>query len=191
MSEDNKPDTPMTVEERLAYLEEQNEGLKKVGKLLLALSLLTAGLLAWTQMTARTAVHSEALILGGDTPRGALTTSPNGHLAYLFFDHLGIIPPSPKFGAIPYLDGVVLYDRQGNPRIVMGVNDKDEAILDVVGPDGKRLFSAVPRSAASPKPPATGANPSAPPATGPSPSTGATPSAPPATGPSPSTPVTP
>lgn len=170
MSEgENKPaeDKPMTIEERLAYLEEQNEGLKSVGKLLLALCLVTAGLLAWTQVKERTAVHSESLILGSDTPRGALTTAPNGHLAFLFYDQLGIIPPEPKFGAVPYLDGFVIYDKQGKPRIVVGVNDKDEAVLDVVGPDGKVQFSARPRTASA------GASPS-----GQAPAPGATPGAP-------------
>ena len=141
---DDRP--PMTVEERLAYLEEQNEGLKSVGKLLMALCLITAGLLAWTQIKERSAVHTESLILGSDTPRGAFTTAPNGHLALLFYDQLGIIPPEPKFEAVPYLDGFVIYDKQGSPRIVIGVNDKDEAVLDVVGADGRVQFAAVPRT---------------------------------------------
>lgn len=157
MSDETAPDTPMTIEERLAYLEEQNEGLKKVGKLLLALCLLTAGLLVYTQTGQRRAVHSESLLLGGDTPRAALTTSNNGHLAYLFYDHLGILPPEPKFSAIPYLDGFAIYDRMGNPRIVIGINDKDEAILDLVAPDGRVEFSARPRTAPAPGAPAPGA----------------------------------
>lgn len=166
MSDEASENKPTTIEERLAYLEEQNEGLKRVGKMLLGLCLLTAGLLVWTQMTSRSALYSEAVILGtGDNPRGTLTTTPTGHLAFLFYDHLGILPPSPKFQAIPYLDGFAIYDRQGNPRIVIGVNDKDEAILDVVGPDGKVQFAARPRTAQAP--PADGKAPvPAPPAGG-------------------------
>lgn len=179
----------MTVEERLAYLEEQNEGLKSVGKLLMALCLITAGLLAWTQIKERSAVHSESLILGSDTPRGALTTSPNGHLALLFYDQLGIIPPEPKFDAIPYLDGFVLYDKQGNPRIVIGVNDKDEAVLDVVAPDGRVQFSAVPRTRPQGSAPAPGAKPGAPGAPANSGSAGAP--ANPAVPPNPGAPATP
>jgi hypothetical protein len=177
MSDETASETPMTIEERLAYLEEQNEGLKKVGKLLLALCLLTAGLLVYTQNNLRKSVHSEAVILGGNAPRAALTTSnDNGHLAYLFFDHLGIIPPEPKFGAVPFLDGFVIYDRQGNPRIVIGVNDKNEAVMDVVAADGRVEFSARPRSAA----PAEGATPGA---SGAAPVAGASPAPTPAPAP--------
>jgi hypothetical protein len=169
MSDEASENKPATIEERLAYLEEQNEGLKRVGKMLLGLCLLTSGLLVWTQMGSRSALYSEAVILGtGENPRGTLTTTPTGHLAFLFYDHLGILPPSPKFQAIPYLDGFAIYDRQGNPRIVIGVNDKDEAILDVVGPDGKVQFAARPRTAQpspaggstpAPAPPAGGSTP--------------------------------
>lgn len=130
-------DVPMTIEERLLYLEEQNEGLKRVGKMLLALCLLTAGLLVWTQVGQRSSLYSEAMIFGtGDTPRGTLTTTPNNHLAFLFYDQFGILPPSPKFGSIPHLDGFAIYDRQGNPRIVVGVTDQNQAVLDVLDAQG-------------------------------------------------------
>jgi hypothetical protein len=148
----------MTVEERLAYLEEQNEGLKRVGKLLMALCLLIGFLLVWTQSQLHQAVYSEALILGNsDNPRATLTTTPNNHLGLMFYDSLGLLPTEPKFGAIPYLDGFAIYDRAGKPRIVIGINDKDEALIDVVNPDGKVLFSAVPKTAPAGAPGANGA----------------------------------
>lgn len=170
---------PGTIEERLAYLEEQNEGLKRVGKMLLGLCLLTAGLLVWTQMGQRSSLYSEAVIFGSSqNPRGTITTTPTGHLAYLFYDHLGILPPNPKFGAIPYLDGFVIYDRQGNPRIVIGVDDKDQAIFDVINASGQLQFST--RQAGDQAPvagatPAPGGSSAKTPAT---PSAGTTPAAP-------------
>lgn len=143
MSDEAIVDKPMTIEERLAYLEEQNEGLKRVGKMLLGLALLTGGLLIWTQVGQRSALYSEAVIFGsGQSPRGTLTTTPNGHLGFLFYDHLGILPQDIKFDAIPYLDGFAIYDRQGNPRVVIGVNDKDQTVFDLVGPDGKVQYRA-------------------------------------------------
>ncbi len=138
--------TPMTVEERLAFLEEQNEGLKRVGKLLMGLCLLIGVLLVWTQAGLRKSIYSEAVILGNaSTPRATLTSAPNGHLAFLFYDHLGILPPNPEFGAIPYLDGFAIYDREGRPRIVMGINDQNKTILDVFDETGKLAFGAIPR----------------------------------------------
>lgn len=179
--EAQESEQPMTIEERLAYLEEQNEGLKKVGKMLLALSLLTAGLLVWTQMGQRSAVYSEALILGsGDTPRAALTTTQTNHLAWLFYDHMGILPPNPKFGAIPFLDGFAIYDRQGNPRVVIGINDKDQAVVDVLSAEGKVVFAANPNAAA----PAAGGTPPAAPSA-PAASTTPAPSAPAPSAPAP------
>lgn len=158
MSDETTPQSSLTVEERLAFLEEQNEGLKRVGKMLLGLVLLIGVLLVWTQSSLHKALYSEAVILGtSDMARATLTTTPNNHIGLLFYDHLGILPPSPQFGAVPYLDGVVLYDKSGKPRIVMGVNDKDQSILDVLDGQGKLVYSAVPRPA-----PAAGANGAAP-----------------------------
>lgn len=132
----------LTVEERLAYLEEQNEGLKRVGGLLLVLCFLIGGLLVYSQMQLRGAIYSEALILSSkNVPRATLTTTPSGHLGLLFYDAMGILASDPQFSAVPNLDGVVLYDRSGKPRIVLGVNDKDEAVFDLLDAQGKLTFS--------------------------------------------------
>lgn len=175
---DSATDRPMTIEERLAYLEEQNEGLKTVGKLLLALSVITAGLLAWTQMNQRSGIFSESTIYESDgIAKAAITSNLGNHLALLSFDPMGILPTDPQFGAVGGLQGLVLYDRDGKPRVVIGINDRNESVLDVLGPDGARLFSAVPTTQAPPaaEPLNTQSTPRAP---GAAPSTSAAPSAP-------------
>lgn len=162
---DSEADRPMTIEERLAYLEEQNEGLKTVGKLLLALSIITAGLLAWTQMNQRSGIFSESTIYeNGGIAKAAITSNAGNHLALLSFDQMGILPADPQFGAVGGLQGLVLYDRDGKPRVVIGVNDRNDSVLDILGPDGARLFSAVPTTQTPPagEPSSTGAAPSAP-----------------------------
>lgn len=176
-----EPDVPMTLEERLAYLEEQNEGLKRVGKMLLALGILTAGLLVWTQVGQRSSIYSEAVILGtGENPRGTLTTTPSNHLAFLFYDQFGILPPNPKFGTIPHLDGFAIYDRQGNPRVVIGVTEQNEAVIDILNAEGMLVEALGQR-----KMPAPGAAPAAPAAGTATPAPGQAPAPAPAATPAP------
>ncbi len=147
---------PMTIEERLAYLEEQNEGLKTVGKLLMALSLITAGLLVWSQMNLRSTVFSESMVYENlGQQKLTITANTGSHLAFIPFDQLGILPAEPQFATVGDLQGVVLYDRDGKPRVVMGVNGRNETVLDVLGPDGRRQFAAAPTT-----PPAPGNAPS-------------------------------
>ncbi len=158
-----EPDKPMTIEERLAYLEEQNEGLKTVGKLLMALSLVTAGLLVWSQMNQRATVFSESMVYENlGQPKVTLTANTGNHVALIPFDKMGILPAEPRFATVGDLQGVVLYDSDGKPRVVMGVNGRNEAVLDVLGPDGQRQFAAVPTA---PPAPAPGNAPQAPSAT--------------------------
>ena len=111
--------------------------------------------------TQQETVQTGGLILtnAGD-PRGAITTMPSGHLGMVFYDHQGNLPQSLQSGAIPYLDGFAIYDRNGKPRILIGMDDQDNPIIAAVGADGKTLFSAVPRSA-----PTESANPNQPAAT--------------------------
>lgn len=153
-----EPETPMTIEERLVYLEEQNEGLKTVGKLLMALSLVTAGLLVWSQMNQRATVFSESMVYeNAGLQKYTVTANTGNHLAYIPFDQMGILPTEPQFATVGDLQGVVLYDQDGKPRVVIGVNSRNESVLDVLGPDGRRQFAAVPTVPPAPsQPPAPG-----------------------------------
>lgn len=133
----------LSLEERLSYLEEQNEGLKRVGMLLLGLCLLVGGLLIYTQYQSRQSLYSENIILGSSTTaRSAFTPTASGHIGMLFYDAMGMLPPDPQLDAVANLDGLVLYDRLGRPRIVIGTNEEDEAIIDILNTEGKLVFTA-------------------------------------------------
>lgn len=136
-------DSP-SLEERIALLEVENAGLKRVGVLLLVFVIVVGGLSVFQFRSLTSSFHTETLQLErAKSPRAALTVMPTDHLGLVFYDHLGLLPTELKFGAIPYLDGLAIYDRNGNPRILIGLNDKDEPILAVVSADGQTLFQAV------------------------------------------------
>lgn len=150
MSESESETTPVapseskTVEERLAYLEEQNEGFKRAGGLLLALVVIMGVSLIVTSRSLGSAVNSESLILSsGGRPRAALTAMPNGHVGMLFYNFAGLLPSSASYNSVPPLDGIVLYDQSGRPRILLGVDDKNMPVLAVLGLDGKPIYSAI------------------------------------------------
>ncbi len=133
------------LEVRIAQLEAQNEAIKRVGTIFVVFILIAATLTVFQFHQFSAAVHTETLQLEQDgRPKAALTTMPTGHLGLVFYDHLGILPLDIKYGGIPYLDGIAFYDRNGDARILIGINDKDEPILAVVDSQGKTLFQAVP-----------------------------------------------
>ncbi len=149
-------DSP-SLEERIALLEAENVGLKRVGLLLLVFMIVVGGLSVFQFRNLSSTMHTETLLLErGKAPRAALTVMPTDHLGLVFYDHLGLLPTELKFGAIPYLDGFAIYDRNGNPRILIGLDDKDEPILAVVSADGQTLFQAVePASNSQPEQPSS------------------------------------
>lgn len=143
--------TPNDIESRLAFLEEQNEGLKRSGILLVVLVVLMGATMIYTNRSSAGAVNTEGLILSSlGRPKSAITAMPTGHLGVVFYDFNGELPKEVKYKAIPYLDGFAIYDRSGNPRILMGIDDRDNPILAVVSPDGKTLFNAVTPTTAAP-----------------------------------------
>ena len=132
-----------TVEERLSYLEEQNEGLKRVGMLLVTLVILMGITMAHQSSTTAKALSTDGLIINNaGKPRAALTSMPTGHLGMLFYNYAGKLAPS-QYSSIPYLDGFAIYDQSGRPRILIGMDDKDNPILAVISKDGKTEFTAV------------------------------------------------
>lgn len=145
MSETSEPVESSSVEERLAFLESQNEGLKRVGTLLGVLVFLMLATIIYQSRSNNEAVATGGVILNNNLgkARGAITAFPNGHLGMLFYDFSGKLP-QPKYKNIPYLDGIAIYDRHGNPRILLGVDDKDNPVMVCASPDGKTLFTAVP-----------------------------------------------
>lgn len=153
-----------SVEDRLGYLEEQNAGLKRCGLLLLILVLIMGATMIYDSSGRSRAVQTEGLIINAaGKPRAALSAMPTGHLGLLFYDHQGNLPREVQYASIPYLDGFAVYDREGRPRIHVGMDSNDNPVLLVVSPDGKTVFSALPvePQTANPEPAATPAQPSA------------------------------
>ena len=168
-----------SVEDRLAFLESQNEALKRSGLLLLILVLIMGGSMIYQSSSSKVAVETQGLILSGmgDKPRAAFTTMPNGHLGMLFYDTVGRLPESAQYGSIPYLDGFAMYDRTGRPRIVIGMDANDNPKLDVLDAEGNLQFTAVEPAKAPTDQPAPDATPSI----GATPTPGATPASTPST----------
>jgi hypothetical protein len=143
-------ETP-SLENRLNYLEEQNEALKRSGLLLVILVLVMGVTMIFQSRTASAGVSTDGLILNdAGRPKAALTAMPSGHLGLVFYDFSGNLPQQIQYNSIPYLDGIAIYDRQGRPRILMGIDDKDNPILAIVSAEGKTLFSAVTPSTSPP-----------------------------------------
>lgn len=161
---------PSGLEERIQYLEEQNEGLKRSGLLLVVLVLVMGAVMIYDNVKRTETVQTDGLILSSNgEARGALTPMPTGHLGMLFFDQAGQLPMNVQYAAIPYLDGFAIYDRDGRPRILLGMNDRNEPVMAVVDEQGKTVFSAVPPRTDSES------TPSAEPAASPTPQVTATP----------------
>ena len=159
-----------SIEDRIQFLEEQNDAFKRSGMLLVILVIVMGATMIYQSRTQSTSLQTDGVIISNaGKPRGAITAMPSGHLGMLFYNREGNLPPNVQFASIPYLDGFAIYDRNGKPRILVGMDDKDNPILAVVGPDGKTLFSAVPRAE-----PTEGVSPSQP-AASPTPATTATP----------------
>ena len=136
-------ETP-SIEERLEYLEDQNEGLKRVGLLLVVLVILMGVTMIYQSNSASQALRSDGLIFSQEgRSRSALTTMPNGHVGMVFFDQNENISAPAQFESVPYLDGLVIYDHKGVPRILLGLDENENPILAAIGKDGRTLFSAI------------------------------------------------
>ena len=139
MSEDLK------IEERVDFLESQNEALKRSGFLLVVLVLLMGATMIYQSRVSADGLTTGGLVLTNQgRSRSALLPMPNGHLGMMFYNFSGDLPPA-QYEALPYLDGFAIYDRAGRPRIILGIDEEDNPIMAVTGTDGKTLFSATPR----------------------------------------------
>jgi hypothetical protein len=151
---------PSSLEDRIQHLEEQNDAFKRSGLLLVILVVVMGATMIYQSRAQTASVQTDGLIISNaGKPRGAITAMPTGHLGMLFFNREGQLPQNVQFASIPYLDGFAIYDRSGKPRILIGMDDKDNPILAVVGPDGKTLFSAVKRAEESAPPTQPAASP--------------------------------
>ena len=150
----------VSIEDRIAVLEEQNEGLKRSGLLLVILVVLMGATMIYQSRSLANSLNTDGLILNYEgTPKAAITAMPNGHLAMVYFDSQGVLPQA-QYGSIPYLDGFAVYDRAGRPRIHIGIDDRDNPVLRAYSAKGEVLFSAVaPQDQASTTKPEPGLTP--------------------------------
>lgn len=126
----------LSLEERVAYLEDQNEGLKRVGLMGLVLILLLGGLLVHRTWADLQGITTEGVVLRDENgSRLALTTTPPGHLAVVSFDQLGALPQI-SHNVAAGLRGIAIYDSSGAPRVMLGVTQNDEPVVAVLDPDG-------------------------------------------------------
>lgn len=166
----------LSLEERIEFLEAQNEGLKRSGVLLLALTLLIGVMLVVTSRSQTSSVQTENLVMTNESnPRLALTPMPSGHLGMVFFDDLGLLPTAINHAVIPPLDGIVMYDRAGNPRIIMGIGQQNEPVFAIVDATGKPVFEAISREDALKSAGVTNADPANPGQSGSTPAPATTP----------------
>lgn len=147
MSDTPATDTPLSLEDRIAELEADNAGIKKVGFLLVVLTIVIGIMMVVSVREIHDSMLTNSVIItDGGQSRAALTVlkgeNRSGHLGMLFYDNLGLLPSEVDFGRMPDLDGMVFYDRKGKPRIAMGVDANDQAIIMVLAPDGRVLFRA-------------------------------------------------
>jgi hypothetical protein len=138
--ESTPPPKPMTLEERVAFLEAQNEGLKRVGGLALVLVLMLGAIV----------VHQNYSDLRGTTTRGltllndrdelssAITVDPDGRTQFLqarYGSMAGAIALPKGF------TGYAFYDTDGLPRVLIGENEQKHTVFQVIDPVRNTTFS--------------------------------------------------
>ena len=143
---------PKDIESRIAYLEAQNEGLKRVGALALVLVFILGGLFVYQVWNDLKGLATGGIVLHDDNKNGrvALTVSPQGSLAVVPINQLGGAPPLEQ--AQGDYSGIGIYDSIGRLRIILGVTPDDQPIVGVFGSDGKIQWGPVLPRAAAPVP---------------------------------------
>lgn len=132
---------PLSLEERIAYLESQNDGLKRVGMLGLILVLLLGALLVHSTYSDLRSTSTRGLTLLNDQNQlnCAVTTDELGRVQFIPA-YAGGMLPSPK----PIPDGFrgyVFYDTAGNPRMMLGENQQQDTVFLVIDPKKQAAFN--------------------------------------------------
>lgn len=160
--------TPLTIEERLAYLEAQNQGLKRVGVLGLVLVLLLGGLFVHqTYSDIQSTSTRGVTLLGNDNLLvGAITPDNQGRVQFLQARYGELRSPD----ALPEgFVGYAFYDAEGRARLLIGENKDRHTIFLVQDPERGVAFDPLDTAPQATPTPASKATPA--PATGqPSPS---------------------
>ncbi len=121
---------PLSLEERVAHLESQNEGLKRVGLLGLVLVLLLGAILVHQTYSDLNSATTRGLTLlnSQDQLSGAVTIDRQGRMQFLQARY-GMLAGANELP--PDFHGFAFYDAEGNPRVLMG-EDKDQHTVFVV-----------------------------------------------------------
>jgi hypothetical protein len=164
------PATPLTLEERVAFLEAQNEGLKRVGLLGLVLVMLLGAILVHQTYSDLKSSTTRGLTLLNDQDQlsGAVTVDGQGRMQFLQARY-GVMAPATELPAD--FRGFAFYDSDGAARILMGEGKDKQTIFMVTDPVRGVAFDPFEKVKAAPTRPGTPAvSPTpAPPATSPSP----------------------
>ncbi len=147
------PATPLSLEERVAYLEAQNEGLKRVGLLGLVLVLMLGAILVHqTYSDLRTSTTRAVTLLNDqDQLSGAITVDAQGRTQFLQARYGTMAGAT----ALPEgFRGYAFYDSDGVPRVFIGENSEKHTVFQVLDPVRGVAFDPFEnvKSAAAPKP---------------------------------------
>jgi len=133
--------TPQTLEERIAYLETQNEGLKRVGGLALVLLILLGVLFVHQVHSDLKATTSQGFTLLDERklPSVGIVTSRPGAFQILQGNNgiLGLPRPDLPEG----FQGFGVYDSQGRPRLLSGEKPDGSSVFLVVDPVRQTVFN--------------------------------------------------
>lgn len=162
----------MDIEARVAYLEEQNAGLKRVGLLGLLLVLILGGVVVYQAWADLGGITTTGIVFQDDRPRSALVTTASGHLALVPALPLGTLPELEQRQGLDF-QGLGIYDTKGRVRFLLGVNSLDQPVVGIIGEKGETLWTPLQMQQAAP--PATPGAPATPPAAPPTPGAPKTP----------------
>lgn len=150
---DSAPDVKaLTLEERIAYLEAQNEGLKRVGGLALVLLLLLGGLFVHQTHSDMKSVSSQGYTVldQGNLLVGAITPDAQGRIQFLQARYGELRSPA----ELPQgFSGFAFYDLDGRPRLLLGEDANRNSVFLVTDPERGVAFdpfAKVPPKASSP-----------------------------------------
>lgn len=151
----------MTLEERVAYLEAQNEGLKRVGLLGLVLVLMLGAIVVHQTYSdlRSTTTRGLTLLNERDELSGAITVDGQGRTQFLQarYGSMSSLNPLPEG-----FQGYAFYDSTGNPRVLIGETKDQQTIFQVVDPVRKLIFNPFDEmKGATPPAPAPGKAPEA------------------------------
>jgi hypothetical protein len=148
---------PLSMEERVAYLEAQNEGLKRVGLLGLVLILLLGAIVVHQTYSDLRSIttHDIAVLNSKDALAGVVTSDTQGRIQFLSARY-GTLPPGTDNLPADF-QGYVFYDSDGHPRMLLGENKDKATVFQVLDPTRGVAFEPLDPALSGPPPAPNGA----------------------------------